>query len=102
MCSSDLGASKAALHNFTKTLAMEWAKHRIRVNTLIPGQSLTAMPMVATPRDVLIEKAKTEIPLGRIGYPEDMAGLAMFLASSDAAWMTGQGVSMNGGAVLSP
>lgn len=96
------GASKAALHNFTKTLAWEWAKHRIRVNTLIPGQSLTAMPMVATPEDVLIEKAKTEIPLGRIGYPEDMAGLAMFLASSDAAWMTGQGVAMNGGAVLAP
>ena len=96
------GASKAALHNFTKTLAMEWAKHRIRVNTLIPGQSLTAMPLVAQTEDTLIEKAKDQIPLGRIGYPEDMAGLALFLASADAAWMTGQGVAMNGGAVLTP
>ena len=96
------GASKAALHNFTKTLAMEWAKHRIRVNTLIPGQSLTAMPLVAQTQDALIEKAKSQIPLGRVGYPEDMAGLALFLASADAARMTGQGVAMNGGAVLTP
>lgn len=95
-------ASKAALHSFTKTLAMEWAKHGIRVNTLIPGQSLTAMPLVAQSEETLIAKAKQQIPLGRIGYPEDMAGLAMFLASADAAWMTGQGVAMNGGAVLTP
>ena len=47
-------------------------------------------------------KAAVENPLGRVGYPEDMAGLAMFLASSDAAYMTGQGVAMNGGAVLAP
>ncbi len=96
------GASKAALHNFTKTLALEWAKHRIRVNTIIPGQALTAMPLAATPEDVMHAKAAAEVPLGRVGYPEDMAGLAFFLASGDAAFMTGQGVAMNGGAVLTP
>jgi 3-oxoacyl-[acyl-carrier protein] reductase len=50
----------------------------------------------------LIERARRTIPLGRIGYPEDMAGLAVFLASPDAAYMTGQGLAMNGGRILVP
>ena len=52
--------------------------------------------------ETLIERGRKTIPLGRIGYPEDMAGLAAFLASADAAYMTGQGVAMNGGRVLLP
>jgi 2-hydroxycyclohexanecarboxyl-CoA dehydrogenase len=99
---ANYAATKAAIVSLTKSLALEWAQHRIRVNTLIPGQSLTAMPMVATPREKLIADAASHVPLGRIGYPEDMAGVAWFLASADAAWMTGQGVAMNGGAVMTP
>lgn len=99
---ANYAATKAAIVSLTKSLALEWAPHRIRVNSLIPGQSLTAMPMVATPRDKLIADAATHVPLGRIGYPDDMAGVAWFLASADAAWMTGQGVAMNGGAVMTP
>lgn len=99
---SNYAATKAAVISFTKSLALEWATHSIRVNTIIPGQSLTAMPMAATPREKLIADAELRVPLGRIGYPEDMAGVAWFLASADAAWMTGQGIAMNGGAVMTP
>ena len=99
---SNYAASKAALMSLTKSLALEWAKHGIRVNTIIPGQSLTAMPLENTPEDVMHARAAVENPMGRVGYPEDMAGLALFLASRDAAYMTGQGMAMNGGAVLAP
>jgi 2-hydroxycyclohexanecarboxyl-CoA dehydrogenase len=96
------GCTKAALLSFTKTLALEWAKHNIRVNAIIPGVSFTAQPLAATTPEELLERGKATIPLGRVGYPDDMAGLAAYLASADAAYMTGQGVAMNGGRVLIP
>jgi NAD(P)-dependent dehydrogenase (short-subunit alcohol dehydrogenase family) len=95
-------ASKAAIISLTKSLALEWAKHNIRVNTIIPGVSLTAQPLDNTTPEELIERGRTTIPLGRIGYPDDMAGLAAYLVSADAAYMTGQGIAMNGGRVLVP
>ncbi len=94
--------TKAALLSLTKTLAQEWAKHNIRVNAIIPGVSLTAQPLEATTPEELHERGRRTIPLGRVGYPEDMAGLAAYLAGADAAYMTGQGVAMNGGRVLIP
>jgi 2-hydroxycyclohexanecarboxyl-CoA dehydrogenase len=94
--------SKAAILSLTKTLALDWARHNIRVNAIIPGVSLTAQPLEGTTPEELIERGRLTIPLGRVGYPEDMAGLAAFLASSDAAYMTGQGVAMNGGRILVP
>ena len=99
---SNYAATKAAMVSLTKSLALEWAKHNIRVNAIIPGQSLTAMPLEATPLDQLIQRGKERVPLGRIGYPDDVAGLAAYLVSEDAAYMTGQGVAINGGAVLIP
>ena len=100
---SGYACSKAAILSLTKSLALEWAPHNIRVNAIIPGVSLTAQPLGegVTPEE-LIERGRRTIPLGRIGYPDDMAGLALFLASADAAYMTGQGVAMNGGRVLVP
>ncbi|HLH94498.1 MAG TPA: SDR family NAD(P)-dependent oxidoreductase [Xanthobacteraceae bacterium] len=95
--------TKAAILSLTKSLALEWAKHNIRVNGIIPGVSLTAQPLEAgISREELIERGAKTIPLGRIGYPEDVAGLAAFLASADAAYMTGQGLAINGGRVLVP
>ncbi len=99
---ANYACTKAAILSLTKSLALEWARHGIRVNAIVPGQSLTAMPLAATPEEKLHENAKTRVPLGRIGYPEDMAGLAAFLVSPDAAYMTGQGVAMNGGVVMVP
>jgi short-subunit dehydrogenase len=88
--------------SLTKSLALEWARHGVRVNAIIPGQSLTAMPLAATPEAELHAHAKLRNPMGRIGYPEDVAGLAAYLVSADAAYMTGQGVAINGGAVMVP
>jgi NAD(P)-dependent dehydrogenase (short-subunit alcohol dehydrogenase family) len=96
------GATKAALLSITKTLAAEWARHNVRVNAIIPGVSLTAQPLAATTPEELLERGRTTIPLGRVGYPDDMAGLAAFLVTADASYMTGQGVAMNGGRVLIP
>jgi 2-hydroxycyclohexanecarboxyl-CoA dehydrogenase len=97
---ANYACSKAALLSLTKTLALEWAEHNVRVNAIIPGVSLTAQPLEATTPEELIERGRKTIPLGRVGYPEDMAGLAAFLASSDAAYMTGQAVAMNGAEML--
>ena len=96
------GCTKAAILSLTKTLALEWAKHNVRVNAIIPGVSFTAQPLAATTPEELIERGKETIPLGRIGYPDDMAGLAAYLVSADASYMTGQGVAMNGGRLLVP
>ncbi|MFM1813981.1 MAG: hypothetical protein RLZ98_676 [Pseudomonadota bacterium] len=99
---ANYACTKAAILSLTKTLALEWARHNVRVNAIIPGVSYTAQPLENTDPDELIERGIKTIPLGRIGYPEDMAGLAAFLASPDASYMTGQGVAMNGGRVLIP
>jgi len=99
---ANYAASKAALISLTKTLAAEWARHNIRVNSILPGVSMTAQPLENTTPEELIERGKRLVPLGRIGYPEDMAGLAAFLVSPDAAYMTGQGIAMTGGRTMIP
>lgn len=99
---ANYACTKAGLLSLTKTLALEWAPHNIRVNAIIPGVSLTAQPLENTTPEELLARGRKSIPLGRVGYPEDMAGLAAFLASADAAYMTGQGVAMNGGRILVP
>jgi len=99
---ANYACTKAAILSLTKSLALEWARHGIRVNAIIPGQSLTAMPLAATPEAEMHAQAKLRNPMGRIGYPEDVAGLAAYLVSADAAYMTGQGVAINGGAVMLP
>ncbi len=99
---ANYACTKAAILSLTKTLALEWARHNVRCNAIVPGVSMTAQPLEATTPEELVARGKARIPLGRIGYPEDMAGLAWFLASRDAAYMTGQGVAMNGGVIMVP
>jgi NAD(P)-dependent dehydrogenase (short-subunit alcohol dehydrogenase family) len=99
---ANYASTKAAILALTKSVALEWAPHGIRVNAIIPGVSLTAQPLENTTPEELIERGRATIPMGRLGYPDDMAGLAAYLASEDAAYMTGQGVAMNGGRVLVP
>jgi 2-hydroxycyclohexanecarboxyl-CoA dehydrogenase len=93
-------SSKGAMLSFTKSIATEWAKHNIRCNSIVPGVSFTAQPLEATNPEELLERGRKSIPLGRVGFPDDMAGLAAFLVSSDAAYMTGQAIAMNGGRVM--
>jgi 2-hydroxycyclohexanecarboxyl-CoA dehydrogenase len=97
---ANYACSKAALVSLTKTLALEWAKYNIRVNAIVPGVSFTAQPLEDTTPEELVERGKQNIPLGRVGYPDDMAGLGAFLVSPDASYMTGQAVAMNGGKVM--
>ena len=99
---ANYACTKAAILSLTKSLALEWARHGIRVNAIIPGQSLTAMPLVATSEAEMHAQARMRNPMGRVGYPQDVAGLAAYLVSADAAYMTGQGVAINGGAVMIP
>ena len=99
---ANYACTKAAILSLTKTLALEWARHNIRVNAIIPGVSFTAQPLENTTPEELLERGRATIPLGRVGYPDDMAGLAAYLVSADASYMTGQGVAMNGGRVLIP
>jgi len=99
---ANYAASKAAILSLTKSLALEWAPHNVRVNAIIPGVSFTAQPLENTTPEELITRGKKLVPLGRIGYPEDMAGLAAFLVSPDAAYMTGQGIAMTGGRTMIP
>lgn len=99
---ANYAASKSALISLTKTLAAEWAKHNVRVNSILPGVSMTAQPLENTTVEELVERGKKLVPLGRVGYPEDMAGLAAFLASPDAAYLTGQGIAVTGGRTMIP
>jgi NAD(P)-dependent dehydrogenase (short-subunit alcohol dehydrogenase family) len=93
-------ASKAGIISFTKSTALEFAPH-VRANAIIPGVTETAQPLADTTLDELRSRG-SRIPLGRIGQPEDIAGVAAFLFSDAASYMTGQAVVVNGGAIMVP
>ena len=95
--------SKAGIIAMTKTLAQEWAVHGIRVNAIIPGVSETRQPLEAggVTLENLRERGRT-VPLGRVGHPEDLAGMVVVLLSPDTAFVTGQAVAINGGAIMLP
>ena len=90
-------ASKGAIEQLIRELARQWAPHGIRVNGLAPGFFPTAMnaPMVADPGR--LERLVSRIPLGRVGAPEDLAGVAVFLASPASGYITGQVIPLDGG-----
>jgi len=89
-------ASKGAVLSLTRAMAMELAPYHINVNAICPGPTETAILFSSMTKDQL-EDLKKYIPLGRYGKPEDIAGAALYLASDDSAWCTGQGVSVDGG-----
>ena len=90
------GASKGAALQIARTLAVQLAPHRITVNAICPGSAMTAISDWARDRQVLAQ-ALTRYPLGRLGRPDDIAGAAFFLASDDAAWVTGVALPVDGG-----
>ena len=89
-------AAKSGVHGFTKALALEVAKKNVTVNTISPGYIGTKMVM-AIPKEVLDSKILPQIPLGRLGKPEEVAGLIIYLASEEAAFVTGANIAINGG-----
>jgi len=89
-------AAKAGMHGFTKALALEVAKKGVTVNTISPGYIGTKMVM-AIPQEVLDSKIIPQIPMGRLGKPDEIAGLVAYLASEEAAFVTGANIAINGG-----
>jgi acetoacetyl-CoA reductase len=93
---TNYSAAKAGIHGFTKSLALEVAKKGVTVNTVSPGYLRTQM-VLQVPEDILKSKILPEIPLGRLGAPDEVAGLVAYLASAQAAFVTGANVAINGG-----
>ncbi|MEJ7667857.1 MAG: acetoacetyl-CoA reductase [Casimicrobiaceae bacterium] len=93
---TNYSAAKAGMHGFTKALALEYARKGVTANTISPGYIGTKMVM-AIPKDVLDSKIVPQIPMGRLGKPEEVAGLVAYLASEEAAFVTGANISINGG-----
>jgi acetoacetyl-CoA reductase len=93
---TNYSAAKAGMHGFTKALALEVAKKGVTVNTISPGYIGTKM-VLAIPKDVLDTKIVPQIPIGRLGKPEEVAGLCAYLASDEAAFLTGANIAINGG-----
>lgn len=97
-CEVHYSASKAALIGFTKALAKELGLSGIQVNCVAPGVIKTDMNAHLTLEE--IEELKEEIPLNRIGTPEDIAKTVFFLASDSADYITGQVLGVNGGMLI--
>ena len=93
---TNYSAAKAGMHGFTKALALEVAKQGITVNTISPGYIGTKM-VTAIPQEILDSKILPQIPVNRLGKPEEIAGLVAYLASDEAAFVTGANISINGG-----
>ncbi|MGH3309801.1 MAG: SDR family NAD(P)-dependent oxidoreductase [Streptomyces sp.] len=87
-------AAKAGLASLTRTLAGDGGPRGVRVNLVAPGTVHTA---AWAGREAALERASSVYPLGRVGRPEDVAAAVAFLASSDAAWITGCTLSVDGG-----
>jgi len=93
---TNYSAAKAGMHGFTKAAALEYAKKGVTINTISPGYIGTKMVM-AIPTEVLESKIIPQIPMGRLGKPEEVAGLVAYLSSDEAAFVTGANIAINGG-----
>lgn len=89
--------SKAALISLTKVMATEWAAAGIRANAICPGLIQTKFSQALWTNEEILEQTLQHVPLGRIGTPEEVAGLAVFLASDAAAYSTGGVYTADGG-----
>jgi len=94
---SAYGIAKAAIMHMTRMLAIEWADHGIRVNAVAPGRVDTPSRAGALAEPGYRDRALGRIPLQRFGTPEEVAGAVRYLASPDAAYITGQTLVLDGG-----
>ena len=92
---ANYATAKAGIHGFTMSAAQEVARKGVTVNTVSPGYIATDM-VLAVPEDVR-EKIIAQIPVGRLGRPEEIAHVVAFLASEDAGFITGSNLAANGG-----
>ena len=96
MGQANYSAAKAGDIGFTKALAQEGASKNITVNAICPGYTATDM-MLTVPEKVMTEKILQQIPVGRLGDPEEIARCVVFLVADDAGFITGSTISANGG-----
>jgi acetoacetyl-CoA reductase/3-oxoacyl-[acyl-carrier protein] reductase len=94
---ANYAASKGGIIAFTKTAALELAKHNITVNSLAPG--FTQTDMLAKVPDAVQTQILSRIPMGRFGNPEEVAKAVLFLAA-DGDYITGQQINVNGGVYM--
>ena len=97
---TNYSAAKAGIHGFTKAQALEVARKGVTVNTISPGYIGTKMVM-AIDKEVLDSKIIPQIPMARLGKPEEVAGLVAYLSSDEAAFVTGANIAINGGQHMS-
>ena len=93
---TNYSAAKAGMHGFTKALALEVAKKGVTVNTISPGYIGTKMVTAIAP-EILASKILPQIPMDRLGKPQEIAGLIIYLCSDEAAFVTGANIAINGG-----
>ena len=91
------GSSKGAVLSFVRCLAAELAPYRVNVNAILPGTTETDMSRENLADPIWRKQVVARFPLGRLGKPEDTAGAALYLASDDSDWVTGQGLVIDGG-----
>jgi NAD(P)-dependent dehydrogenase (short-subunit alcohol dehydrogenase family) len=90
-------ASKGAILSYTRAAALEMAPFQVTVNCVLPGTTVTDMSRHVL-EDPVVQKALVDpIPLGRLGRPEDLVGIVLYLASDESAWTTGQSFIVDGG-----
>jgi glucose 1-dehydrogenase len=94
--------SKGGMQNLTRTLALEYAERGIRVNGIGPGATVTPINRAWIDDPVKREMVESHIPMARAGTADEMGGVACFLASDDAAYITGQTIFVDGGLTLFP
>lgn len=94
-------ASKTGLLGLTREAARELAAHDIRVNAVCPGVIETEMTAALRQQEAMVARWLDEIPQGRLGTPQDVVGLVLFLCSPAAAYLTGQSINVDGGKVMS-
>ena len=92
---TNYAAAKAGMHGFTKSLALV-ARKGVTVNTISPGYLATKM-VTAIPQEILDTKILPHSPMGRLGKPEEVAALVLYLCSDDAGFVTGSNIAINGG-----
>lgn len=93
---TNYSAAKAGIQGFTKALAQELARKGVTVNAISPGYIATAM-VAAVDADVLEKQIVSQIPMGRLGKPDEVAALVAFLCTEEAGYMTGTNLAINGG-----
>jgi len=90
--------AKAAVVNFTRATAVDWAPHNITVNAICPGGFMTEPNQRwAKEKPEMVENFQSQVPLGKFGEPEDLGPLAVYLASDAARYMTGTAILIDGG-----